>query len=111
MGKPGAAYMVQYKHGFKKELVKKVSGILDGIDCTYEITFTEDQFYKALDKETAALYAKLTETRLTVQQAEKTKQELAERLEADKQRIEDQVRLEAIKTEFNQKYHMPDPKK
>ena len=51
MGKPGAAYMVQYKNGFKKELVKKVSGILDGIDCTYEITFTEDQFYKALDKD------------------------------------------------------------
>ncbi len=49
-----------------------------------------DDDYKALDKETAALYTKLTETRLTVQQAEKTKQELAERLEADKLRIEDQ---------------------
>lgn len=30
---------------------------------------------------------------------------------AQKQRIEDQVRLEAIKADFNQKYHMPDPKK
>jgi len=29
---------------------------------------------------------------------------------ARKQREEDQVRLEKIKTEFNQKYHMPDPK-
>ena len=51
MGKPGAAYMVQYKNGFKKELVKKVSEILDGIDCTYEISFTEDQFYKGLEKD------------------------------------------------------------
>lgn len=51
MGKPEASYMVQYKKGFKKELVKKISGILDGIDCTYEIAFTEDQFYKALDKD------------------------------------------------------------
>ncbi len=49
-----------------------------------------DDDYKALDKETAALYAKLTETKLTIQQAEKTKQELSERLDADKQRIEDQ---------------------
>lgn len=29
---------------------------------------------------------------------------------ARKQRVDDQVRLEKIKTEFNQKYHMPDAK-
>ena len=29
---------------------------------------------------------------------------------ARKQRVEDQARLERIKTEFNQKYHMPDAK-
>ena len=31
--------------------------------------------------------------------------------DARKQRIEDQKRLEAIKTEFKQKYNMPDSKK
>jgi len=51
MGKPGATYMVRYQHGFKKELKQKFAAILDGIDCTYEITFTEDQFYKGLEKE------------------------------------------------------------
>ena len=51
MGKPGASYMVRYQHGFKKELKQKLAAILDGIDCTYEITFTEDQFYKGLEKE------------------------------------------------------------
>ena len=51
MGKPGATYMVRYQHGFKKELKQKLAAILDGIDCTYEITFTEDQFYKGLEKE------------------------------------------------------------
>ena len=29
---------------------------------------------------------------------------------ARKQRVEDQVRLEKIKTDFNQRYHMPDAK-
>ena len=51
MGKPGAAYMVRYQHGFKKELKQKLAAMLDGIDCTYEIAFTEDQFYKGLEKE------------------------------------------------------------
>jgi ABC-type antimicrobial peptide transport system permease subunit len=50
-GKPGAVYMVRYEHGFKKEFVKKVSELLDDVDCTYEITFTEDQFFKGLEKE------------------------------------------------------------
>ena len=51
MGKPGAVYMVRYEHGFKKEFVKKASELLDDVDCTYEITFTEDQFFKGLEKE------------------------------------------------------------
>ena len=51
MGKPGAYYMAQYEHGFKKEFKQKVSEILDDIDCTYEISFTEDQFYKGLEKD------------------------------------------------------------
>ena len=51
MGKPGAVYMVRYEHGFKKELKQKVSEMLDDVDCTYEVTFTEDKFYKGLEKE------------------------------------------------------------
>ena len=51
LGKPGADYLVRYEHGFKKELVKKVSEILEDVDCTYEIAFTEDQFFKGLEKE------------------------------------------------------------
>ena len=51
MGKPGASYMVRYQHGFKKELKQKVDAMLDDIDCTYEITYTEDQFFKGLEKE------------------------------------------------------------
>ncbi len=48
--------------------------------------------YRALDMETSALYAKQTEAKLTLQQAEKTKQELTERLEADKRSIEERDR-------------------
>jgi len=48
-----------------------------------------DGEYKSLDAETSAMYSKLTEARLTLQQAEKTKQEISERLEADKRAIED----------------------
>ena len=48
-----------------------------------------DDEYKALDSETAQLYAKLTETKLMLQQAEKTKADIAERLEADSKSIED----------------------
>ena len=48
-----------------------------------------DGEYKKLDSETAALYAKLTEARLTIQQAEKTRSDIAERLESDTQSIDD----------------------
>ena len=48
-----------------------------------------DDEYKALDSETAGLYAKLTEARLTVQQAEKTRADIAERLEADTKGIDE----------------------
>lgn len=48
-----------------------------------------DGEYKALDDETGLLYAKMTEARLTLQQAEKNKQDIAERLENDKKLIED----------------------
>ena len=48
---PHAAYLVRYEHGMKKELKKQLSEMLDEMDCTYEITFTEDQFYKGLEKE------------------------------------------------------------
>ena len=51
MGKPGATYMVRYQHGFRKELKQKLAAMLDEIDCTYEISFTEDQFYKGLEKD------------------------------------------------------------
>ena len=43
-----------------------------------------DEEYKALDGQNGELYSKLTEARLTLQQAEKTKADIAERLEEDK---------------------------
>ncbi|MBP5604621.1 MAG: AAA family ATPase, partial [Ruminiclostridium sp.] len=45
--------------------------------------------YKKLDTETAALYAKLTEARLTLQQAEKTSADISERIDADTKSIEE----------------------
>ena len=48
---PHAAYLVRYEPGFKKELKKQLSEMFDGMDCTYDISFTEDQFYKGLEKE------------------------------------------------------------
>lgn len=51
LGKPGADYLVRYQHGFKKELARKVSEILEDVDCTYEIAFTENQFFKGLEKD------------------------------------------------------------
>ena len=43
--------------------------------------------YRELDRQTSALYTEMTTAKLTLQQAEKTKQELTERLEADSQSI------------------------
>lgn len=48
---PHAAYLVRYEHGMKKELKKELSEILDEMDCTYDISFTEDQFFKGLEKD------------------------------------------------------------
>lgn len=53
-----------------------------------------DGEYKALDSETSAMYAKLTEATITLQQAQKAKEELAGRIEADEKRIEE--REEAV---------------
>ncbi len=48
---PHAAYLVRYEHGFKKELKKQLSEMFDEMDCTYEISFTEDQYFKGLEKD------------------------------------------------------------
>ncbi len=48
---PHAAYLVRYEHGLKKELKQKLSEMFDEMDCTYEISFTEDQYYKGLEKD------------------------------------------------------------
>ncbi len=49
--------------------------------------------YKDLDEKTGKLYARLTEAKLTLQQAEKTSEDLSERLTADTERIENQDKL------------------
>ncbi len=48
-----------------------------------------DDEHKALDAQTSALYAKLTEASITLQQARKTREELGERIEADTKRIDE----------------------
>ena len=48
-----------------------------------------DGEYKALDTQNSELYSKLTEARLTLQQAEKTKADIAERLEQDRKNAGD----------------------
>ena len=48
-----------------------------------------DGEYRALDEKNGELYSKLTEARLMLQQAEKTKADIAERLESDKKSAED----------------------
>ena len=52
-----------------------------------------DDEYKELDNKTGMLYAKLTESKLTLQQAEKTAAELGDSLTADTERIENQDKL------------------
>ncbi len=52
-----------------------------------------DDEHRELDAKTGALYGKLTEARLTVQQAEKAISDLSERLSADTERIENQDKL------------------
>ena len=52
-----------------------------------------DDEHKELDTKTGLLYAKLTEARLTSQQAEKTIADLSESLSSDTERIENQDRL------------------
>ncbi len=49
--------------------------------------------YKELDEKTGRLYARLTEAKLTLQQAEKTSEDLSERLTVDTERIENQDKL------------------
>ena len=49
--KPRAIYLVRYEHGMKKELVHQLENAFDGMDFNYEISFTEDQYYKQLEKE------------------------------------------------------------
>ena len=77
----------------KKRECDKITSEMDGLKAKLESADESDKElddeYKKLDSETGALYAKLTEARLTVQQAEKTKADIAERLEADKKSIED----------------------
>lgn len=77
----------------KRRECEKITAEMDGLKAKLESADESDKElddeYKKLDSETGALYAKLTEARLTVQQAEKTKADIAERLEADKQSIED----------------------
>ena len=48
---PHAAYLIRYEHGFKKELKQKLTDMFDELDCNYEISFTEDQFFKGLEKD------------------------------------------------------------
>ena len=48
---PHAAYLVRYEHGFKKELKQKLSEMFEEMDCNYDITFTEDQYFKGLEKD------------------------------------------------------------
>ncbi len=52
-----------------------------------------DDEHKELDNKTGMLYAKLTEAKLTLQQAEKTAAELSDSLTADNERIENQDKL------------------
>lgn len=52
-----------------------------------------DDEHKELDNRTGMLYAKLTEAKLTLQQAEKTAAELSDSLTADNERIENQDKL------------------
>ncbi|MBP3857112.1 MAG: chromosome segregation protein SMC [Ruminiclostridium sp.] len=68
------------------EDIEKLKTSLDSAD---ETDKELDGEYKALDSETGVLYAKLTEARLTLQQAEKTKADIEERLETDSQSIDD----------------------
>lgn len=48
---PHAAYLIRYEHGFKKELKQKLTDMFEELDCNYEISFTEDQFFKGLEKD------------------------------------------------------------
>lgn len=49
--------------------------------------------HNELDRKTAILYGKLTEAKLTMQQAQKTSEELSERMTSDSERIENQDKL------------------
>lgn len=49
--KPNAVFLVRFKEGYKKEFMKSVSEMLDQLDCEYEISFTEDKFFVALEKD------------------------------------------------------------
>ncbi len=48
-----------------------------------------DDEHKVLDAQTSAMYSKLTEATITLQQARKVRDELAERIEADTRRIDE----------------------
>ena len=52
MSKPQAVFLIRYEHGSKKEVWNKVTQLLDDTGCNYELSFTEDRFFKGLDKET-----------------------------------------------------------
>lgn len=77
----------------KKECLsinEKIEALKLGLEKSAEEDKELDGDYKKLDAETGILYAKVTENKLSAQQAEKTLAELKERIESDKERIENQ---------------------
>ncbi|MGN0588733.1 MAG: chromosome segregation protein SMC [Ruminiclostridium sp.] len=67
---------------------EKIEALKNSLEKSDEEDKELDGDYKRLDAETAALYAKLTENKLSAQQAEKNLSELKERIQADKEMIE-----------------------
>ena len=65
------------------KLTEEIEKLKSGLETASENDKELDDEYKKLDGDTAALYGKLTETRLMLQQAEKTRADIEERLEAD----------------------------
>ena len=76
----------------KRADCERIAGEIDELKARLENAAAGDKElddeYKTLDNETGIMYTKLTEAKLTLQQAEKTKQELTERLQADTEMIE-----------------------
>ena len=91
----GIEKQAQAKERDIQKLGEQMQTLRDKLDSADESDREIDDEYKELNKQTGLLYAKLTEVRLTLQQAEKTKADITERIEADEQGVENREKAAA----------------